>query len=139
LARFEFESTIVSFSFSFIFVHLENRVCLSRGVGDKSRMACSDEDHGRSRRPGAEDKGWSHRSGTRWTSGREVGRRPVRSTPCTSRRGARVFWLSLKTKVDGLSVVWTQNHWDGFFRFHLKIDGDGFSLFGLQTSGRFFG
>jgi hypothetical protein len=24
-------------------------------------MACSDEDCGRSRRPGAEDRGWSHR------------------------------------------------------------------------------
>jgi hypothetical protein len=22
--------------------------------------------------------------------------------------------LSLKTKVDGLSVIWNQNHWDGF-------------------------
>jgi hypothetical protein len=32
LARFEFESEIVSFCFSFIFVSLENRVCLSRGV-----------------------------------------------------------------------------------------------------------
>jgi hypothetical protein len=30
--RFEFESGIVSFCFSFIFVSLENRVCLSRGV-----------------------------------------------------------------------------------------------------------
>jgi hypothetical protein len=29
----------------------------------------------------------------------------VRSAPCTSRRGARVSWLSLKIKVDGLSVV----------------------------------
>jgi hypothetical protein len=29
---FEFESGIVSFYFSFIFVLLENRVCLSRGV-----------------------------------------------------------------------------------------------------------
>jgi hypothetical protein len=26
----------------------------------------------------------------------------VRSAPCTSRRGARVSWLSLKTKVDSL-------------------------------------
>jgi hypothetical protein len=34
--------------------------------------------------------------------------------------------LSLKTKVDGLSVVWPQNHWDGFLRFDLKIGGDGF-------------
>jgi hypothetical protein len=32
LARFEFESGIVLFYFSFIFVLLENCVCLSRGV-----------------------------------------------------------------------------------------------------------
>jgi hypothetical protein len=38
----------------------------------------------------------------------------VRSASCTWRRGAQVSWLSLKTKVDGLSVVWPQNHWDGF-------------------------
>jgi hypothetical protein len=30
--RFEFESKIVSFCFSFIIVSLENHVCLSRGV-----------------------------------------------------------------------------------------------------------
>jgi hypothetical protein len=65
-------------------------------------MACSDEDHGRSRRPGAEDRGWSHRSDTRWPGGREVERRRVRSAPGTWRLGARVSWLSLKTKVDGL-------------------------------------
>jgi hypothetical protein len=34
-------------------------------AGDKCGMACHDEDHGRSRRPGVEDRGWSHRSGTR--------------------------------------------------------------------------
>jgi hypothetical protein len=38
----------------------------------------------------------------------------VRSAPCMWRRGARVSWLSLKTKVDGLSVVWHQNNWDCF-------------------------
>jgi hypothetical protein len=65
-------------------------------------MACSDEDHGRTRRPGVEDRGWSHRSGTRWSSDREVRWCRVRSTPCTWRRGAQVSWLSLKTKVDGL-------------------------------------
>jgi hypothetical protein len=32
LAGFEFESEIVSFYFSFTFVSLENRICLSRGV-----------------------------------------------------------------------------------------------------------
>jgi hypothetical protein len=51
----------------------------------------------------------------------------------------RVSWLSLKTKVDGLSVVWPQNHWDGFLRIGLKTGGDGFSRFGLKTGGGFLG
>jgi hypothetical protein len=34
--------------------------------------------------------------------------------------------LSLKTKVDDLSVVWPQNHWDDFLRFDLKIDDNRF-------------
>jgi hypothetical protein len=65
-------------------------------------MTCIDEDCGRSRRPGAEDRGWSHRSGTRWSGDREIGWRLVRSTPGTWRLGARVSWLSLETKVDSL-------------------------------------
>jgi hypothetical protein len=64
-------------------------------------MTCSDEDRGRSKRPGAEDRGWLHKSGTRWPGGREVGWRRVRSAPSTWRLEARVCWLSLKTKVDG--------------------------------------
>jgi hypothetical protein len=36
-------------------------------------MTCSDEDRGKSRRPGAEDRVWSHRSDTRWPGDREVG------------------------------------------------------------------
>jgi hypothetical protein len=35
-------------------------------------MAGSDKDHCRSRRPGAEDRGWSHRLGTRWPDDQEV-------------------------------------------------------------------
>jgi hypothetical protein len=62
-------------------------------------MACSDEDRGRSRRPGAEDRGWSHRSGIRWPGDREVGWRRVQSAPGTWRLEARVSWLSLKIKV----------------------------------------
>jgi hypothetical protein len=32
----------------------------------------SDEDRGKSRRPGTEDKGWSHWSGTQWSDDRKV-------------------------------------------------------------------
>jgi hypothetical protein len=38
------------------------------------------------------------------------------------------FWLSLKTKVDGLSVVCLQNHGDDFSRFGLKTGGSGFLI-----------
>jgi hypothetical protein len=58
-----------------------------------------------------------------------------------------VSWLSLKTKVNGLLVVWPQNHWDGllvvwhqnywynFLWFGLKIGGDSFLWLGLKTGG----
>jgi hypothetical protein len=39
-------------------------------AGGRCGMVCSDEDRGRSRRPGAENRGWSHRSDTRWPGGR---------------------------------------------------------------------
>jgi hypothetical protein len=64
----------------------------------------------RSMRPGADDREWSHMSDTRWPGDREVGWYRIRSAPCTWRRGAHISWLSLKTKVDGLWVVWRQNH-----------------------------
>jgi hypothetical protein len=51
----------------------------------------------------------------------------VQSAPCTWRRGARVSLLSLKSKIDGLSVIWHQNRWDGFLRFGIKTGGDDFS------------
>jgi hypothetical protein len=71
-------------------------------AGGRCGMVCSDEDHGRSRRPGAKDRGWLHRSGTRWLGDREVGWHRVQSVPGTWRLGVRISWLSLKTKVDGL-------------------------------------
>jgi hypothetical protein len=98
LARFEFESGIVLFYFSFFFVLFgESRLLVSWCAGGRYGMACSDEDHGRSRRLGAKDQGWSHRSGTQCPGGREVRWRRVRSAPGTWRPGARVSWLSLKT------------------------------------------
>jgi hypothetical protein len=103
LARFEFESRIVSFCFSFIFLSFrESRLLVLWYAGGMRGLACNDEDRGRSRRPGAEDRGWSHRSGTQWPDGREVGWRRVRSAPGMWRLGGRVSWLSLETEVDGL-------------------------------------
>jgi hypothetical protein len=69
-------------------------------------MACSDEDRSMSRRPGAVDRGWSHRSCTRVPGDREVGWCRVRSPPDTWRLEARVSWLSLKTKVVEGFPVW---------------------------------
>jgi hypothetical protein len=100
--------TFISCSFG------ESCLLVSWCAGGRCSMACSDVDHGRSMRPGAEDRGWSHRSGTQWPGDREVGWHCVRSAPCTWRQGAWVSWLSLKTNVDGLSMVWPQNNWDGF-------------------------
>jgi hypothetical protein len=72
---------------------VEHHVCLFQGV-------C------RGWRPGM----IKHRSGTLLLDDREVGWWCVRSVPHTRRWGARVSWFGLKTKVDGLSVVWHQNH-----------------------------
>jgi hypothetical protein len=59
----------------------------------------------------------------------------VRSALCTWRRGTRVSWLSLKTKVDGLSVVWPQNHWDGFSSvWASKLMATVYECFGLKTT-----
>jgi hypothetical protein len=71
---FEFESRIVSFYFSSIFVSVrESCLLVSWCAGGRCDLVRSDEDHGRSRRPSVEDRGWSHRSGTRWLGYREVG------------------------------------------------------------------
>jgi hypothetical protein len=65
--NFEFESgTIGCFTFILYFVG-ESCLLVSWCVGGRCGMACSDEDHGRSRRPGVEDWTWSHRLGTRWS------------------------------------------------------------------------
>jgi hypothetical protein len=41
-------------------------------AGGRYDMSCSNEDHGGSKRPSVEDRGLSHRSGTRWPDDQEV-------------------------------------------------------------------
>jgi hypothetical protein len=61
---FEFESGTILFYFSFIFVSFgKSRLLISWCANGRCGMTFSDEDRGSSRRPGAEDRGWSHRSG----------------------------------------------------------------------------
>jgi hypothetical protein len=56
MTRFEFESGMVLFCFSFTFASfIESHLLDSWCAGGRCGMACSDEDRGRSRRPGAED------------------------------------------------------------------------------------
>jgi hypothetical protein len=109
-------------------------------AGGRCGMAGNDEDRGRSRRPGAEDRGGLHGSGTRWLCDREVRWRCLWSAPCTWRRGARVSRLSLKTKVDGLSMVWPQNKTTGLVCqwFVLKTTGMVCQWFGFKTTGTVF-
>jgi hypothetical protein len=51
----------------------ESRLLISWCVGGRCDMTGSDEDCGRIRKPSAKDRGWSHRTSTRWTDDREVG------------------------------------------------------------------
>jgi hypothetical protein len=89
--RFEFESETILFCFSFTFVLFgESCLLVLWCAGGKCGTTCSDEDRGRSRRTGTEDREWSHRSGTQGPGGREVGWRHVWSAPGTWRLGARV-------------------------------------------------
>jgi hypothetical protein len=65
LVMFEFKSEIVLFCFSFIIVSFgESRLLVSWCAGGRCGMTCSDKNRDRSRRPDAEDRGWSHMSGT---------------------------------------------------------------------------
>jgi hypothetical protein len=130
----------ISIVLALFFVSLKNHVLLvSWCEGDRCGMTCSDEDHDRSRRTGAEDREWSHRLGTRWLGDREVEWRCVGSAPCTWRRGARVSWLSLKTKVDSLWLVWPQNQLDGFSGSDLKTGSSSLVIWASKSPRWFLG
>jgi hypothetical protein len=61
---FEFKFGIILFCFFIFVLFRESRLLVSWCAGGKCGMTCSNENRGRSRRPDAEDRGLSHRSGT---------------------------------------------------------------------------
>jgi hypothetical protein len=48
-----------------------------------------------------------------------------------------ISWLSLKTKIYGLSEVWPQNHWDDFLWFGLKTGGSSFPVWASKPAAPF--
>jgi hypothetical protein len=104
----------------------ESYLLVSWCAGGRCGMVSSDEDLGRSRRSGAEDWEWSSTSLILggWTIRRSD------DTVCGLHRarGARISWLSLKTKVNSLLVVWPQNHYDGLSVVWPKNHWDGLSV-----------
>jgi hypothetical protein len=138
--RFEFEYGIVSFSFSFFFVSFrESCLLVSWCAGGRCGTACSDEDRGWSRRPGAEDQGWSYMSGTWWSGDREVGWHRVQSAPCTwslaSKPAATVFSSLASKLVVMVSPGLASKTVVGFLVEPQNQGGGGFLGLGLKTDG----
>jgi hypothetical protein len=69
---FEFKSGTFWLFYLYLFSYGESRFLVPWCAGDKCGLAGSDEDCGRSRRPGAADQGWS--STGRVLSGRVIER-----------------------------------------------------------------
>jgi hypothetical protein len=128
LARFEFEFGIVLFYFSFIFVSFdESCLLVSWCECGRCGMTCSDEDHGRSRRPGVEDWGWSHKSSTRWPSNREVWVAPC--AVCTMHVKMRKAGFLVEPQKQGrrfVSGLASKPLGRFLIGLGLKTDGDGF-------------
>jgi hypothetical protein len=76
----------------------ESCLLVSWCAGDRCSMTGSDENRGRSRRPGAEDQGWS--STGRVLDSRTIERLDDVVCGLHHAQGARVSWFGLKTKVD---------------------------------------
>jgi hypothetical protein len=100
-------------------------------------MTGSDKNHEKSRRPGAEDWGWS--STGQVLGGRMIERLGDIVCGMHHRQGVRVSSFGLKTKVYGLSVVWPQNHWDGFPSLGLKTGSSGLVIWASKSPPRFLG
>jgi hypothetical protein len=121
----------------------ESCLLVSWCAGGRCDMVANDEDHGRSRRPSAEDQRWS--STGRYSMARRSGGWVMPCAVCTvhiemrstsflveTQNQGRVSWLSFKTKVDGFLIwaskltalvwrFWPQNHRVSFLVYASKL------------------
>jgi hypothetical protein len=133
LARFDFKSGTILFCFSFTFVLFgESCLLVSWCAGGRCGMVCSDVDYGRSRRPGAKDRGWSHRSGIRWPGDREVGWHRV----CTVHVETRSAGFFVEPQNQGRRFVCALSS-KSLGRFCLKTSGDGIAVWPQNLMRRF--
>jgi hypothetical protein len=152
LVRFEFEYGIVHFVFLLSLFHLENRVCLSRGVQvagaawrSVTRIVAGVGDLMQRTGDGRTGQVLGNRAIER--SGGAVG--GLHRACGDMERGflGRALkprsmvceWFGLKTTRTVFLWFDLKSSGDGFLQFGLKTSGDDFSLFGLKTGGQFLG
>jgi hypothetical protein len=140
LPQFEFEFKKFSW-FYLCYLSSCGKSCLlvSWCAGDRCDITGSDEDCGRNRRPGAEDRRWSSICWVLSDRTIEMSGDTLYGFHHAPRcEEQRFFWFALKTKVDGLSVVWSQNHWVEFSGLGLKIDRYGLMIWASKSPQLFF-
>jgi hypothetical protein len=109
---FEFEFKTVSFYFYFIFVSFgESRLLISWCAGDRCGMTCSDENRGRSRRPGAEDRGSRGRVTPCAVCTVHVETMSASFLVDPQNQGRRFVSVLASKSLGQFSSVWPQNRW----------------------------
>jgi hypothetical protein len=120
----------------------ESRLLVPWCASGRCGMMCSDEYRGRSRRPDAEDRGWSHRSGTRWSVGAVCGLHCAHGDEkrgflgWASKPRSRVYqWFGLKTT----GTVWPQNRRRRFLGLRPKTGSYGLVIWASKSPRWFIG
>jgi hypothetical protein len=112
----------------------ESRLLVLWCAGDRCGMSDSDGDHGRSRRPGAEDRGWSSIG---WVlSGRMMGRSGDTEHKETRSTG---FLVEPQNQGRRFLLVWPHNWSLGFPGLGLKIDSYNLVIWALKSPQWFLG
>jgi hypothetical protein len=117
----------------------ESCLLVSWCAGDRFDMAGSDEDHGRSRRPGAEDEGWS--STCRVLGGQAIKRSGDAMCVCAVYKETRSVGFLVWPQKQGrwfVSSLTSKSTGTGFPVWASKLAATVCQWFGLKTTGTGF-